>query len=410
MKERGLTLVEILVSLAVLGMVLASVYGIAMLQQRSYSVQGDVVVMQQNARRIIRTVTSLIKRTGFGVDPPVAFDFSYYCCSGGFVNGDTCPNAEAPPLCRDRTDRPDEIVFLMRDPNPLSWGRAVSLNADPVTGILNSADIEFPENLAAPNIRRGTILLFMCDGAAGIYNYVVVGNVVQIGIKRITVTPDGGRVLTNLSHTPTDTFLGAAVVPFNNSCYQTGNGIFPSGPWVFPVRLFRIYIHTENNIPFLMLDDGTIDPNTGHFSSIPIASDVEDMQIAYIMRSGDVLAGPGAGPQTPNPADYTDCPATYFEERKYYFLSQNLSQAPCRANTNPANLIGLRITLVVRTPDPDPSLIGEEKPSLTNPIENRNGLTAEQARAYSHRRIVLPTTIYLHNMLSTAQFSAVQSP
>jgi len=407
MKERGLTLVEILVSLAVLGMVVASVYGIAMLQQRSYAVQSDVVTAQQNARRIIQTITGLIRRAGFGVDPPIVFDFSYYCCSGGFVNSDTCNGAPAPPDCRDRKDAPDEIAFLMRDPNPLTWGRAVSLNADPTTGVLNSADIEFPENITIPNIKVGSILLFMCDGSAGIYNYVVVGSVNQTGDKRITITPHTSRVLTNIGRAG-DSFLGNSVVPFNNSCYSSGNGIFPSGPWVFPVRLYRIYIHTEGGTPFLMLDDGTIDPTTGHTVPLPIASDVEDMQVAYILRNGNVIGGTPGTVETPNPSDFNNCPATYFDERKYYFLPQD---DPCRMNTNPANIVALRITIAVRTPYPDPTIIGEDKPSLANSIENREGITDETARKnYAYRRIVFPTTIYLPNMLSTAQFGAVQSP
>ena len=409
MKERGLTLVEILVSLAVLGMIVASVYGIAMLQQRSYAVQSDVVTAQQNARRIIQTLTGLIRKAGFGVDPPVAFDFSYYCCAGGFINSDTCNNAPPPPQCRDRTDAPDEIVFLMRDPNPLTWGRAVSLNADGVTGELLSADIEFPENLTIPNIRKGSILLFMCDGAAGIYNYVVVREVAQIGEKKIQITPDTGRVLTNIGPDPGgNTFLGNSVVPFSNSCYSNGNGLFPSGPWVFPIRLYRIYVHQEGETPFLMLDDGTIDPDTNRTVPLPIASDVEDMQVAYILRNGNVLGDAVGTVETPNPSDFINCPNTYFDERKYYFLPQN---DPCRMNTNPANIVALRITIVVRTPYPDPTLIGEEKPSLANPIENREGITDEDARKnYAYRRIIFPTTIYIQNMLSTAQFGAVQSP
>jgi len=406
MRERGLTLVEILVSLAVLGMIVASVYGIAMLLQRSYAVQSDVVTAQQNARRIIQTLTDLIRKAGFGVDPPIVFDFSYYCCAGGFINPDTCNNALPPPQCRDRTDAPDEIVFLMRDPNPLTWGRAVSLNADEVTGELLSADIEFPDNLTIPNIRSGTILLFMCDGASGIYNYVVVDTITQTGTKRITITPDTSRVITNIGRTG-DSFLGNSVVPFNNTCYSDGNGLFPSGPWVFPIRLYRIYVHQEGETPFLMLDDGTIDPDTNRTVPLPIASDVEDMQVAYIMRSGSVLGDTPGTVEIPDPADFTNCPATYFDERKYYFLPQN---DPCRMNTNPANIVALRITIVVRTPYPDPTIIGEEKPFLQNPLENREGLGPEEARAYSYRRLVFPTTIYIPNMFSTAQFGAVQSP
>lgn len=431
MKERGLTLVEILVALAVLGMILASVYGIAILQQRSYAVQGDIVLAQQNARRVIHTLESLIRNAGFGVDPPIAFDFSYYCCQGGFINPDTCPSPSAPPACRDRINAPDEIVFLQRDPNPRTWGRVanISVGAD---GALSEAEVCFPGSVTEAGIRRGTILLFMCDGAAGIYNYVVVDTVDEAGPHSIRITPYNStqRTVTNLVHPGTsDTFMGNAVVSFDNSCFQNVPGVCASppvsGPWVFPIRLWRLYIHVEDvdhdgidieDPHFLMLDPGTVNPDTGHYERIPVAQDVEDIQVAYILERAKNdpvrgVTGEEEGVQEePNPNDYTGCEAypTYFEERKYYTIPLN---DPCRTNnTLPANIRGIRITLVMRTPERDPDLIGVDKPSLQNPIENRRGMDASAARAYPFRRIVLSTTIFLPNMLSTAQFGAVQSP
>lgn len=398
MKERGLTLVELLVSLAVLGMILAAVVGVVILQHKSYGVESDLVVAQQTARRVMRTLESMISMAGFGVDPPIAFDTSYYCCQSGYINPDTCPGASPYPGCRDRTDAPDEIVFLYREPDPMGWGE--TRNIEVVEGRFESAEVEFP-SLTVANVKRGTILLFSCKNAAGMYNYIVVGSVNPAGTTNtITVMPHESRVVTNISHGGEGTFLQSAVVPLNHSCFSL------YGAWVFPIRLARIYIEEfdtdgdgVNDTPFLMLDDG--------IGRSVLAQDVEDFQVAYIMANGSVIGSAPGRQELPDPTDFLNCPNDYFGGRKYYLLP---ADDQCRKNKNPANIRAVRITIVVRTPLPDPDIIGVDKPSLENPIENREGISDEEKRTkYPYRRVVLSTTVFVPNMLSNAQFSILSA-
>ncbi|MCX5885420.1 MAG: prepilin-type N-terminal cleavage/methylation domain-containing protein, partial [Proteobacteria bacterium] len=49
-KEKGFTLVELLVAMAISGIVVAAVYTAFVTQQKSYTVQDQVAETQQNAR------------------------------------------------------------------------------------------------------------------------------------------------------------------------------------------------------------------------------------------------------------------------------------------------------------------------------------------------------------------------
>ena len=49
-KERGFTITELMIVTALLGLVLSGMYNMFVHQQKSYTVQDDVAVMQQNVR------------------------------------------------------------------------------------------------------------------------------------------------------------------------------------------------------------------------------------------------------------------------------------------------------------------------------------------------------------------------
>jgi type IV pilus assembly protein PilW len=72
MKERGVTLVELMIVVCMLGMVVAAMYNMFTFQQKSYSVQDNVVVMQQNARVGLEYMVKEIRMAGYipeGIPP-----------------------------------------------------------------------------------------------------------------------------------------------------------------------------------------------------------------------------------------------------------------------------------------------------------------------------------------------------
>jgi len=71
-KERGLTLVELMVVLAMFGMILSAMYNMFSFQQKSYSVQDNVAVMQQNVRVGLDYMVKEIRMAGYipeGIPP-----------------------------------------------------------------------------------------------------------------------------------------------------------------------------------------------------------------------------------------------------------------------------------------------------------------------------------------------------
>lgn len=65
--QRGLTLTELVVAMAVAGILLAGGYGIFLAQQKTYAVQNQVAEMQQNARAAMNMLTRDLRMAGHGV-------------------------------------------------------------------------------------------------------------------------------------------------------------------------------------------------------------------------------------------------------------------------------------------------------------------------------------------------------
>jgi len=80
-KERGVTLVELMIVVCMLGMVVAAMYNMFNFQQKSYSVQDNVAVMQQNIRVGLEYMVKEIRMAGYipediplpEMDPPLIY-------------------------------------------------------------------------------------------------------------------------------------------------------------------------------------------------------------------------------------------------------------------------------------------------------------------------------------------------
>ena len=66
MNRKGMTLIELLVALSISGILVAGVYRTFVSQQHTYTVQEQVVDMQQNVRLAINRMTREIRMAGFG--------------------------------------------------------------------------------------------------------------------------------------------------------------------------------------------------------------------------------------------------------------------------------------------------------------------------------------------------------
>ncbi len=66
MNKKGLTLIELLLALTISGMLVAGIYRTFLSQQHTYTVQDQVVDMQQNVRLAINRMTRELRMGGFG--------------------------------------------------------------------------------------------------------------------------------------------------------------------------------------------------------------------------------------------------------------------------------------------------------------------------------------------------------
>jgi len=63
--NRGFTLIELLVGLAVSSLAMGAIYNVYLTQQRSYTVQQDIAMMQQNLRAAMFLMTNELRMAGY---------------------------------------------------------------------------------------------------------------------------------------------------------------------------------------------------------------------------------------------------------------------------------------------------------------------------------------------------------
>lgn len=83
LKNKGFTLIEIMVSMVISSLVIAGVYGVYTIQQRSYTVQEQVSEMQQRIRAAVDFMSREMRMAGY--DPPEPYDPGN-TCQGAIIN------------------------------------------------------------------------------------------------------------------------------------------------------------------------------------------------------------------------------------------------------------------------------------------------------------------------------------
>jgi type IV pilus assembly protein PilW len=91
MNRKGITLIELLVALTISGILVAGVYRTFISQQHTYTVQEQVVDMQQNVRLAINRMTRELRMAGFG-----KMDATFFGHGGMTVGSDTFNNVVKP--------------------------------------------------------------------------------------------------------------------------------------------------------------------------------------------------------------------------------------------------------------------------------------------------------------------------
>lgn len=382
---RGVTLVEMLISLVITTVVIAGALALLVAQQRAYRSSAADRAMQDAARAGIQDLTTNLRRAGYGIEPWLAIDFGPVenappswaggaaTTTAGYPSG---PPGNAPPACtpspavtpssRDRTDGPDEIVFYARDP---AWSRG--LQAAP-----SESQLTLAANLKTP-LEVGQILQIMCPAAAG-WAYVTVGARAAANQKVVTLQT-----------------ACSGPFPYQQDTLTTG---CIAGGWsqarVFKVERFHYYVERFGGRPFLMLDRGLWGADGPLVE--PVAPDVEDIQFAYVLPLAaaglaSLVGGPGAA-QLDDSADGIDLdavPAAYADP----------TQAASRTTHHPGNIRAVQASVVVRTPSADVRFVGSDR---TIPAAGNRGAQTNGDAGF--RRILVETTEGTRNLDSRAPY------
>lgn len=392
-RARGFTLVELVVSLAVSMVVIAAASMLLVAQQRAHAAGSGQRALQETARVALSDITRRLRDAGYGVDPAAVLDFgpqdnvpraSLFTGGKEYLTSYRCNTAVT---CRDKTDASDEIVFYSRDP----------LFSRPVAAV-GAGSVTLVGDLKEP-LYAGQILQVMCLLDPRTMAYVTVGRFVPAAAPPNPLN----NVVVPLAPGQTGGALGLPAFPFENG--ELASPCFGSGvAAVVATKMdrFRYYVdsytedgaavapQTAGSRPHLMLDQGLLDAGGNPIVS-PVAPDVEDVQFAYLYPplaagGGSRLVGMQQGTDAgsePGGIDVLTPPPAIGDA----------PDAPSRRTGNPANILGVRISVLVRSPEQDLNQSEVAVPVIPA-VANRT----PQAAIPKYRRSLFETTVMLRNV------------
>lgn len=233
MSEKGLTLVELLIAMAISGIVVAAIYTAFVTQQKSYTIQDQVAETQQNARVALDLITREVRMAGYG-QPSWSLNAD--------IDGDGDNEAVTEPITIvDGGGNPDRITVIG------------CFESDPAT-------------LASTALIGDTVLILQNAYQASRFNTTTKSNIFIGGFDNAKITGISGRTLT------IDTDL-------NTSGNQGLIRSFEAGSEVNLVKVVTYFV-----------EDHTLkrDENTGAGGQ-PLAENIEDLQITYANKIANIL-------------------------------------------------------------------------------------------------------------------------
>jgi type IV pilus assembly protein PilW len=395
---RGFTLLELAMAIALTGFLIAGAITLLVNQHRAFEAGTSDRGLQESGQTALIAIGDRLRVAGYGVDPAYVLDFGdttlvpQQKLTGGqkltYFKSYACPVAVR---CRDQKAGPlsantDEIVFATRSP----------MFSRPVVSA-SAVEIHVRGDLTRP-LLAGQILQVMCLSGNRTRAYVTVGRTVAAPAvpdpARDVTIPLAGGVIT----------AGLPTFPFQND--QLADGCFGMGnAYVAKIDRHRFYvtafdpdgvevpIETAGARPYLMDDTGLTNAD-GTAAVLPVAQDVEDLQLTYYFppafAGGPVQASGGTADV--NIAD--DVPAVTVAVPPPAI--DDAPGAASRTTGNPANLVSIRVSVVVRSPEPVANGATDDK--LLPAAANR----AAFAGLPNYRRQLFEETFFLTNLRNTS--------
>jgi type IV pilus assembly protein PilW len=399
MKTRGFTLLELVVTLAILLIVIAAIFGVVQGQQTAFY-QGNLQrAAQSSARAAFAYVEQRLAIAGYGMDASLAFDFTSPVAP--------CPLSSCP---RDATNENDELVFYAR--NDRYWaptdyavepvGNAWRITAGDASSVTVNAR-------AGDLFAKGRILQAVCAGGT-YYAYFTVSTTTPVttpGPLAIPLAP----VVTANPFQRQDVMLATV----------TGNCFTGGQARLFLIDRYRFHVRpvTVNGavIPYLVLDPG-LDVNGDGWDAneeIIVAEGIETFQVAYEMTNS-ALAARGSAPGTaialtPDVLGATSgtgmstlvfpgtvtASQTAYGPTSWFGYAVGPPAASQRMTDHQANIRAVRVSLRARAPSPNPS---GGAPGVLVPVLNQDTLPAWIDPNVNYDRARVDATIPVRNMIA----------
>ena len=416
--ERGVTLIELMVTVGLVGIVLASVMAAFLSQNKLYKEMSDRREAQSSARQAMSVIARHLSNAGYGMGPEFAFDFDFYDCGGNCAvrnNRDRGPRITDPSgaIAYTVNDKSDELVFMARNP-------AYFAKADPslpTTGnVWNIDGTNAPGREVTLRLHRddviyqGQVLLLVCPGAFT-YTYVTVAATATTpgGLLKAIDTAPVNVSLTN--HVAGDPYQQTDEI--DEACFTSGRAR------AFAIDRYRFFVMWDASDPvevandpngwgrpYLYLDrgldlngDGVIDDR----DAIPVAPDVENIQVAYVMADGQTR--PDAYKGVAVPTDQPLANPCSSEVRIPFYRERNLVACPTTAAQRrtmaiPGNIRAVRVTLVTRSRRPKRERSGAASTANTNDARRAIEDYLPSGGVDGFQRQILTRTIEVPHLLS----------
>lgn len=356
--NKGYSLVEVMVAIAILPFVLAAVYAGYLSMETTRSVQGQVTDMQRNARSAMHAILQDLRQSGYGMTEMP--DIPIWQYSSEATGGGTDPGATIPVYA---VKSPMNDIFLYgktqlasTDSVELYFNTYASQNTAPlkVDGTKTnqiSASITFMNDLGGLNV--GDIVVA--------YDYTT--SPAQALVYEITdVDPPPGTV--KIGHNPGQSGTVNAPggeIPFTSNWTENTNVLnlnLTSGSWI------GYFVDSNNNLIRSAKKRIGTEWKTDQKK---VASGIEDLQIEYTFKNGSTRELPtvstwnGAIPPT--------------EDGTY----------------GPTKIRSISIGIIARTAKPDPKYTDTTVYRLKNGVEHSGG---------NYRRMILTSEVALRNLMA----------
>lgn len=362
----GFTLIELMVTTAIVAVVVAGIFAVVNAQQQAYADGQRLRVAQSSARSALLYLEQRVPLAGLGTSPSLAFDLGRYAgpCPAGMG---TCP--------RDAIDNSDELVFMARNPRYwVSTDPAVEPRGNAWNIVSVSSSAVTLKARVGDSFRIGQVLAAVCAGGAE-YAYFTVG--ANVPASAPALTADNPALQVALADVVSaDPFRRQDLA--QTSCFSSGTAR------LFLLDRYRFHVRPETGTtglpdPYLVLDTGTDTNGDGVVNQddeLLVAAGIESFQVAYDLADGATVgATPGTaitladgypgdttaeeltrlvfpGSIAPQPGQSAYTPTSW-----YAFL-MGPPPAQERQTNHQANIRFVRIAIVARSPDPETRVAG----------------------------------------------------